>query len=82
MSMVSGSVLSERELACLILLASGMKTAEVADRMSLARVTIDKYIKSIKIKLGARTMAQAIALAIFNGIIEQQHLVAASPATA
>lgn len=63
--------LSEKELICLIHLASGLRTAEVASEMSMARVTIDKYIKNVKTKLSAKTLPHAVAIAVTEGIIEK-----------
>lgn len=61
--------LSAREVECLTWLANGLRTAQIADRLGLANVTVDMHLKSARRKLAASTREQAIALAIRHGLI-------------
>lgn len=64
-----GVDLSSRERDCLQLCAFGLRTKEIAHRLSLRPVTIDLYLKNARLKLGAATREQAVALAILRGLI-------------
>jgi DNA-binding NarL/FixJ family response regulator len=55
--------LSERELAVLRLLASGLTNAAIADRLGLAEGTVRNHITAIFAKLDVTDRAQATALA-------------------
>jgi DNA-binding CsgD family transcriptional regulator len=61
--------LSERERECLLWLARGLRTREIADRLNLAAVTVDLHLKRIRTKLGAATREEALAKAILSGEI-------------
>lgn len=50
-------------------LASGLRTAAIADRMGIAPVTVALHLNGARRKLGARTREQALALALRNGHI-------------
>lgn len=56
--------LSRREVEALCFLANGYMTARIAEAMNIAEVTVDKHLGSAKLKLGAQTRAQAVAIAI------------------
>lgn len=56
--------LSEREKCCLFLIASGQTTIQIADLLRVKTSTVDTWRKSIKKKLGCRTLPQAV----FEGI--------------
>lgn len=62
--------LSARERDCLQFSAIGLRTKEIAHRLSLRPVTVDLYLKNARLKLGAATREQAVALAILQGHIE------------
>lgn len=61
--------LSGRERECLLWLARGLRSHEIADRLNLATVTIDFYFKRIRKKLGAASREEALAKAIVLGEI-------------
>jgi DNA-binding CsgD family transcriptional regulator len=61
--------LSAREREVLALLAEGMRTREVADRLSLSPVTVRTYVERSMEKLGALTRTQAVALAFAIGAL-------------
>ena len=56
--------LSPRQGEVLRLFAEGLGNAEVADCLSLSVHTVDKHVARIKAAFGARTLAQATALAL------------------
>ncbi len=62
--------LSERELAILRLLASGLTNTDIADRLSLAEGTVRNHLTTIFAKLGVTDRAQATALAWRHGLVK------------
>lgn len=56
--------LSERESEILLLVARGMRNADVAASLHLSENTVKSYLKPIFRKLGARNRAQAIAITL------------------
>jgi DNA-binding CsgD family transcriptional regulator len=62
--------LSARERLVLTELALGRSTEEMAATIYLSRHTIRSHIKRAMRKLGARTRAQAVAIALADGSIE------------
>jgi PAS domain S-box-containing protein len=65
----SSPVLTKRESEVLARLAGGMSAEEAASGLGVARNTIQNHLRSARAKLGARTRAHAIALAIARGEI-------------
>ncbi|WP_019954386.1 helix-turn-helix transcriptional regulator [Yoonia vestfoldensis] len=57
------TVLSPREEQCLSLLASGLRTKEIARRLMLSPASVELYLRNARQKLGAATREQAIAIA-------------------
>jgi len=66
---VSPDPLTPRELECLSLLSDGMRTGEIATRLSIKPVTVGLHISNARRKLVARTREQAIAVAVRRGLI-------------
>ena len=64
--------LTARELDVLALLASGMRNAEVAERLFLSRRTVDHHVSSILRKLGAGSRGEAVATAARLGVLEER----------
>ncbi len=62
-------ILSSRERECLLWLASGLKSAQIAERLDLALVTVDMHFKNARKKLNAATREEALAKAIIGGEI-------------
>lgn len=62
--------LSGRERDCLQLTAQGLRTAQIADRLVLADVTVGLHLRNGRKKLGARTLAEAVAKAMLYQQIE------------
>ena len=64
--------LGPRETEILRLVASGMTAAEIADALALSQKTIQNYHYAIKAKVGARTDASLVWLAIEAGLVERR----------
>ncbi|MEO1681037.1 MAG: helix-turn-helix transcriptional regulator [Pseudomonadota bacterium] len=62
--------LTNRESDCMLLLASGLRQREIADRVSIDIKTVEMHLRNARIKLNARTTHQAIAQAILKGHID------------
>jgi DNA-binding CsgD family transcriptional regulator len=58
-----------REREVLALLATGATDGEIADLLDLSPATVQTHVRNAKTKLGARTRAQAVALAVAQGLI-------------
>ena len=61
---------SKREREVLALLAKGSTDAQIAEILELSPATVQTHVRNAKAKLGARTRAQAVALALVSGLIE------------
>lgn len=61
---------SRRERQILGLLAGGSTDAQIAEVLELSPATVQTHVRNAKAKLGARTRAQAVALALVSGLIE------------
>lgn len=60
---------TDRELQILSLLAAGNTDAEIAERLELSPATVQTHVRNTKQKLGAKTRAQAVAIALRGGLI-------------
>ncbi|MEZ5924642.1 MAG: autoinducer binding domain-containing protein [Hyphomicrobiaceae bacterium] len=63
------SCLSQRESECILWLARGLRMQEIADRLTLAPVTVEMHVRKARRKLGATTATHAVAKAILEGHI-------------
>jgi DNA-binding CsgD family transcriptional regulator len=61
---------SRREREVLALLAGGATDAQIAVELELSPATVQTHVRNAKAKLGARTRAQAVALALVSGLID------------
>ena len=61
--------LAPREREVLALLAEGMRTQDVADRLSLSPFTVRTYVERSMEKLGAATRTHAVAIAVAGGAL-------------
>ncbi len=59
--------LTDREKDCLRYLADGLRQDAIADALGLARVTVEMHLRSARRKLGARTLAEAVARSMLYG---------------
>ena len=62
--------LSERELEILSLVSGGLDSKEIAGELFLSHETVRTHMTHALAKLGARSRAQAVAVAIRNGLID------------
>jgi DNA-binding CsgD family transcriptional regulator len=58
-----------RERQILALLAGGDTDAVIAERLELSPATVQTHVRNAKAKLGAKTRAQAVAMALRGGLI-------------
>lgn len=61
--------LSPRQRECLRHVANGLTDDEVAQHMNVSSTTTKRHLLDIRIKLGARNRAHAVAIALREGII-------------
>jgi DNA-binding CsgD family transcriptional regulator len=61
---------TSRERQVLRLLATGATDVQIAAWLSLSPATVQTHVRNAKAKLGARTRAQAVALALQRGMIQ------------
>jgi DNA-binding CsgD family transcriptional regulator len=61
---------TSRERQVLSMLATGDTDVEIARRLELSPATVQTHVRNAKAKLGARTRAQAVAMALRQGLIE------------
>ncbi len=59
-----------RELEVLALLAGGRTDGQIAELLRLSPATVQTHVRNAKAKIGARTRAQAVAIALQRGMIE------------
>ncbi|MBI5034681.1 MAG: response regulator transcription factor [Chloroflexi bacterium] len=62
-------LLTEREVEIVRLIASGMSSRVIAERLSISTKTVDTHRSNILEKLGARNSAELIKFAIREGIV-------------
>jgi DNA-binding CsgD family transcriptional regulator len=60
---------TSREREVLALLAAGATDEQIAEMLELSPATAQTHVRNAKAKLGARTRAQAVALALQQGMI-------------
>jgi DNA-binding NarL/FixJ family response regulator len=64
--------LTAREHEILGLLATGLSEPEIADRLIISAKTAASHIEHLRAKLGARSRAQAIAIAYRDGLVQAE----------
>jgi DNA-binding NarL/FixJ family response regulator len=62
--------LTPRESEILSLVASGLESKEIARELFLSHDTVRTHVAHALAKLGARSRAQAVALAVRRGLID------------
>lgn len=62
--------LTARETSVLRLVAAGLSDKLIGARLGIARSTTSNYVTAILLKLGATNRAEAVAIAMRDGIIE------------
>jgi DNA-binding CsgD family transcriptional regulator len=63
------SLLTQREMEVLRLVAKGLSEREVADKLSISPHTAHRHLSNIRLKLNAATQAAAVAQATRTGLI-------------
>lgn len=74
MEQAGGRPLSDRERDCLRYLADGLRQDAIADRLCIARVTVEMHLRQARQKLGARTLNEAVAKALLFGQLGRARL--------
>lgn len=64
------SVLTDRELEVLKLIAHGLPYAEIAARLNRTLKTVEAHRSSLGRKLGVRNRSQLVLIAVQNGLVE------------
>ena len=64
------SSLTQREAEVLQLLVDGRRPADIAEQLCITRKTTATHLEHILAKLGAHSQAQAVAIALRNGIAQ------------
>jgi DNA-binding CsgD family transcriptional regulator len=64
-----GSDLTSRELEVLQLLAEGVTTDALAERLYISKHTARSHVRNILAKLGAHSKLEAVAIAARSGIV-------------
>ncbi len=64
--------LTEREREVLTLIASGLQTADMAERLFLSSETVKSHVRNAMAKLGSHTRAHAVAIGLVTGQISSE----------
>lgn len=67
---MEGPRLSERETQILILLAEGLSSGDIADRLSVSGTTVKSHLRHLYEKLEVSDRAAAVARAMRSGLLE------------
>ena len=62
---------TSRERQILAMLAGGDTDVQIAAKLELSPATVQTHVRNAKAKLGARTRAQAVAMALRDGLIDR-----------
>ena len=62
--------LTRRQLQVLVLVAQGGTSRMIAEELGIARDTVRTHAEAMKHRLGARTLAHAVAIGFEYGILQ------------
>ena len=65
--------LSRREIEVLQYVAAGLTSKEIAKALDIGERTVNWHLANVFVKLGAGSRAQAVALAMEQGIVRRPH---------
>lgn len=65
----SHTIITEREIEILKLISEGLTNTEIAEKLFISPLTVDRHRKNIIIKLHAKNTASLISIAIHKGYI-------------
>ena len=68
--MLNTELLSKREKECLFLLARGLRYQRIAYQLGTSVRTVEKQISSARIKLDAKTIPHAVAIAVEHSLVQ------------
>ncbi|WP_326595776.1 response regulator transcription factor [Streptomyces sp. NBC_01803] len=66
----AGATLTGRERETLLLLAEGLSTAQVGERLGVAHNTARNHVQRVLEKIGARSKLEAVAIARRDGLLD------------
>lgn len=69
-SQAGAQPLTARERDCLTLLANGLRTSRIAERLAISDATVELHLRNARRKLKARNSAQAVARGLLFGDIQ------------
>ena len=61
--------LSRREAQVLAAVQNGLSNRQIAERISVCEDTVKYHLKHIFLKLGVRRRSEAVAVAVYNGLL-------------
>jgi DNA-binding NarL/FixJ family response regulator len=64
--------LTNRQMEVLAAIAEGLSNNQIGERFFISPKTVDHHVCAILNKLGARTRAEAVALALQSGLINKK----------
>lgn len=62
-------ILTSRQLQVLELSCEGLTAPEISERLSLRPMTVKKHRHEIEVRLGARSIHHAVAIAFDSGLV-------------
>lgn len=63
------TVISEREVSILGLLADGFSNTEIAEKLYISKMTVENHLKRIFKKLNAKNRTHAAVIAVKNHLV-------------
>jgi DNA-binding CsgD family transcriptional regulator len=64
--------LTDRQHACLALVAQGLRSEDVASRLAISVSAVEQHLQAARRRLGARSRAHGVAIAVRLGLLRTQ----------
>lgn len=64
--------LTDRQHACLTLVAQGLRSEDVASRLAISVSAVEQHLQAARRRLGARSRAHGVAIAVRLGLLRTQ----------